>query len=302
MANETEKKIVSRKQYMKDHKKKSQFQEVVRMYRKNILAVISLVVFICIVLACIFANVFFDYDKDAIKINARERLQTPSAKHLFGTDDLGRDVLARVLFGGRISLRIGFIATSIGATLGIILGATAGFYGGTLDMVIMRLLDVIGCVPSMLLAIAIVAAFGISERNLILAVGFPGITGYARGTRQLVLATSANEYVEAARALGQKDSYIIFRHVLINALGPMIVQITLGLGGGILSASGLSFLGLGIQAPVPEWGNMLASARAFMRDHMYLVLAPGMSIFVAIFCINNIGDGLRDALDPKLRK
>ena len=226
----------------------------------------------------------------------------PSAQHWLGTDEAGRDIFARIIHGARNSLWIGFVATAFSLLVGGALGAIAGFFGKWIDELIMRIMDVMLCLPDMLLAIAIVAAFGGSVVNMILAIGISRIPRFARIVRSSVLTVRDMEYVEAARAIGTRSGTIILRHVLLNCMGPIIVQITLIFASSILAISSLSFLGLGIKPPAPEWGNMLAAGRSNMRDHGYLVLAPGLAIFLSIFSLNLLGDGLRDALDPRLKK
>ena len=294
--------ILNRKAFLKENQTQSVFRQTVQMFFEHRTAVAGLIVFMIIFLLTIFADVLADYDTVVIGIDPRNRLLPPSMEHLFGTDELGRDVFARVIHGARISLKIGSLSIMLAATIGCTLGAVAGYYGGFVDTLIMRFTDIFVCLPSMMLAIAIVAAFGNTQTNLILAIGLSRSVHFTRIVRSAVLSVSGIDYVEAARTIGARDSDIIFKHILINCLGPIIVQVTVGLAGAITSISGLSFIGLGISAPAPEWGNMLASARAYMRDHANLVLAPGLSIFATTLSLNLMGDGLRDALDPKLRK
>lgn len=207
-----------------------------------------------------------------------------------------------MIFGTRTSLRIGFIAVGAGLIVGLILGSLAGFYGGTLDNVLMRFIDILISIPSILLAIAIVAALGPGLTNVMIAVGLASIPGYTRITRAAVLTIREREFVEAARAIGSSDFGIITRHILPNCLAPIIVQATLGLSGAILSAAALSFIGLGIQPPTPEWGFMLSDGRRFIREYSHMVTFPGLAIVTVVLAINMVGDGLRDALDPKLKK
>ena len=299
---EKTKKTITRAEYLKQFKKKTQAQEIVGRFMKNKLAVIGVIMFAAILFVTIFAGVFADYETEALKLNIADRLQEPSSEHWFGTDEMGRDVFARVIHGGRISLWVGFVASALALILGGFLGSVAGYFGGRLDETIMRLMDVMMCLPEMLLAIAIVSAFGTSQLNMILAIGLSRVPRFARIVRSSVLTVRGMEYVEAARAIGAPTHVIITQHVLVNCLAPIIVQTTLIFATAILAISSLSFLGLGIQAPTPEWGNMLAAGRLHMRGHSYLVMAPGMAIFFSIFSLNLLGDGLRDALDPKLKK
>jgi peptide/nickel transport system permease protein len=248
----------------------------------------------------ILAPVLVSYEDDALKMNVRVRLQTPGSDHWFGTDELGRDIFARIVYGTRISLFVGIISVSIALTLGGTLGAIAGYYGGKIDNIIMRFLDVLLAVPAVLLAITIVAALGASMLNLMIAVGVSNIPGFARVVRAAVLSVKDQEFIEAAKAIGAKDHTIILRHVLPNSMAPIIVFATLKVATAIMATASLSFLGLGIQ-PTPEWGSMLAGGRSYIRDHMYIVLYPGMAIVLTVLSLNLIGDGLRDALDPKLK-
>lgn len=276
-------------------------QEIITRFLKNKLAIVGLIIFAVVLFACVFAGIFVDYQTTAIKMNPSMRLQAPSAAHFLGTDEMGRDVFARVLFGGRTSLWIGFIATLFSLLVGGFLGAISGYFGGKLDEVTMRIMDIMLCLPEILLAIAIVAAFGTNTVNMVLAIGTSRIPRFARIVRSAVLTVRDADYVEAARAIGAPSDVIIVQHILANCLAPIIVQISLIFASAILAISSLSFLGLGIQPPAPEWGNMLSSGRSYMREHANLVVAPGMAIFLSIFSLNLLGDGLRDALDPRLK-
>ncbi len=293
---------ITRKEILKRFKKKTPLQEIVYRFMQNRMAVVGLVIFLAILLCAIFADQIASYEGAALQMNVAERLQAPSAQHWLGTDEAGRDIFARIIHGARNSLWIGFVATAFSLLVGGALGAIAGFFGKWIDELIMRVMDVMLCLPDMLLAIAIVAAFGGSVVNMILAIGISRIPRFARIVRSSVLTVRDMEYVEAARAIGARSGTIILRHVLLNCMGPIIVQITLIFASSILAISSLSFLGLGIKPPAPEWGNMLAAGRSNMRDHGYLVLAPGLAIFLSIFSLNLLGDGLRDALDPRLKK
>lgn len=293
---------VTRNDILKKFKKKTPMQEIMIRFLRNRLAVIGIIIFGAILVCAIFADQIADYEGEALKMSVSERLQSPNAEHWLGTDEAGRDIFARIVHGARNSLWIGFVATAFSLLVGGALGAIAGYFGGWLDEVIMRTMDVMMCLPEMLLAIAIVAAWGSSVVNMILAIGISRIPRFARIVRSSVLTVRGMEYVEAARAIGARSGTIIARHVLLNCMGPIIVQITLIFASSILAISSLSFLGLGIKPPAPEWGNMLAAGRANMRDYGYLVLAPGLAIFLSIFSLNLLGDGLRDALDPRLKQ
>ncbi len=297
-----EKAKVNKREFLKKHHKANKALEMWRIFKNNRLAVIGLVIFIVIMLLLIFANVIADYNTVAIKTNPIDRLQPPSAAHWFGTDDLGRDMLARVIHGGRVSLRIAFAAGLLGLLLSGTIGSLAGFYGGVVDNVLMRIIDVLACVPCIVLAIAMVAAMGASEFNLVIAIGVSTTVGLTRTVRSAVLSVRNMEYIEAARALGQSTWKIILKHVLVNCIAPIIVHLTIQLACNILWVAELSFLGLGISAPTPEWGCMIAAARTNMRNYPYLVIVPGLAIFFSAVSFNLIGDGLRDALDPKLKR
>ena len=283
-------------------KKKGQWSEVWRRLRKNKMAMLGLTIISILVLLALFADVIADYDEVAIKMNTSIRLQGPSKDHILGTDELGRDIFARIIHGARVSLQVGIIAVGIAIVIGGTLGAIAGFYGGKFDNIIMRAMDIFLAIPSILLAIAIVSALGTSMINLMIAVGISSIPSYARIVRASVLSIKDQEYIEAARAIGAKDARIILKHILPNSLAPIIVQGTLGVASAILSTAGLSFIGLGIQKPAPEWGAMLSSGRDFIRQAWHVTTFPGIAIMITILSLNLLGDGLRDALDPRLKQ
>ena len=219
----------------------------------------------------------------------------------FGCDDYGRCVFTRIIFGARISLLVGMISTILPCVVGGMLGAIAGYYGGKIDNMIMRCLDVLAAVPGILLAIAIIAALGVSTVNLILSLSIGGISGYARTVRAQVLGVANQEFVEAAKACGAKDGTIIFRHIIPNSLAPVIVRVTMGMGSAVLSTSSLSYLGIGVEAHVPEWGNVLKAGSKFLESNPYIAIFPGLAIIIIVLSFNYFGDGLRDALDPKLK-
>lgn len=284
------------------YKKRSQALEVWSRLRKNKLALFGLFILVGLVLCAVFADIIVSYEDVVIKANISNRLQGPSAQHWLGTDDLGRDILARLIHGSRVSLQVGLISVSISLFIGGSLGAIAGYYGDAVDNIIMRCMDILLAVPSILLAVTIVAALGSNMTNLMLAIGISGVPGFARIVRASVLSVKDQEFVEAARAIGAKNSTIIFKEIIPNCMAPIIVQATLGVASAILSTSALSFIGLGIQPPAPEWGAMLASGRLYLRDSMYVTLFPGIAIVLTILALNLLGDGLRDALDPRLKQ
>jgi len=292
----------TRKEFYRQFGRKSQGAQMRRRFLKNKTAVIGMALFSLIVLMAVCAPLIADYDEVAIKRNVSIRLQPPSAEHLLGTDEMGRDMLARIVHGARISLTVGISAIGVSLLIGGLLGALAGFYGGWVDNVIMRAMDVFLCLPDVLLALAIVATFGTNQVNLIISIGLAFTPKLSRVVRAAVMSVRSSEYVEAARSIGARNGRIILRHVLINCIGPIIVQVTLYVANAILTVSALSFIGLGIQQPTPEWGNMLAKGRDYMRDSAYIVVAPGLAIFFTILSLNLLGDGLRDTLDPRLKQ
>lgn len=239
---------------------------------------------------------------DPIKLNLLNTLQPPfSPGHILGTDDLGRDVLSRLIYGSRTSLVVGFIVVAIAGTIGVTLGAISGYFGGKIDMVIMRIVDVLFAFPFLILALAFVAILGPSLVNLMLVLGLVSWIGYARLVRSVVLSLRETTFVEAAKSVGASDIRILFHHILPNVVGIVVVQATFGVAQAILAAAALSFLGFGMQPPAAEWGNMLTKMRDYMRYQPVLVVAPGMMIMITVLSLNFVGDALRDALDPYVR-
>lgn len=286
----------------KSKKGRGQRKEIWRRLKKSKMAMVGLVILIILVLLAVFANVITDYDEVAIKQNTSRRLEGPSKEHWLGTDEFGRDIFARSIHGARISLMVGIVAVGIAVLVGGTLGAIAGYYGGKVDNVIMRIMDIFLAIPSILLAIAIVSALGSGLFNLMLAIGISSIPGYARIVRASVLTVKSQEFIESARAVGATDFRIIRKHIIPNALAPVIVQGTLGVASAILSTAGLSFIGLGVPKPQPEWGSMLAGGRVYLRDAPHVTTFPGLAIMITILALNLLGDGLRDALDPRLKE
>ncbi|MBQ6833442.1 MAG: ABC transporter permease [Lachnospiraceae bacterium] len=282
-------------------KKQNQAAETFRLMCRNKTAVLGLIIVVILALIAILSPVVIDYEGVVIKTNYSEALQHPSGAHWFGTDEMGRDIFVRVLYGSTTSLSIGLVTTIVALIGGLILGAAAGFYGGKVDMVIMRIMDIFLAIPGTLLAICIVASLGNSIMNLVIAQAVSSIPTFSRVVRGAVITQRDAEYVEAARSIGAKDFTLIFDNVLPNSLAPIIVQFTLQVASIILSIAGLSFIGLGIPAPRPEWGAMLSASRAYIRDYSYMCLFPGLAIMTTILSLNLLGDGLRDALDPRLR-
>jgi peptide/nickel transport system permease protein len=263
-------------------------------------AIAGLVILVLMVGVAIFAPLIAP--DDPIQINPQHGLYSPGFPYLFGTDQLGRDILSRVLFGARLSLVIGLISVGIASSVGILVGLIAGYYGGRVETVLMRIIDVMLAFPGILLALAIVSVLGPSLTNLMIAVGVAAIPTYARLTRGSVLTTKENLYIDAARVIGVPNHRIIARHIMPNVVAPLIVAATLGVGAAILSAAALSFLGLGSQPPTPEWGRMLSEGRQFLSSAWWISTFPGFAIMLTVLAINMIGDGLRDTLDPRLRQ
>jgi peptide/nickel transport system permease protein len=255
---------------------------------------------IALVIVALAAPLLAPFDPNAQ--DTIRRLEPPSREHPLGLDDLGRDVLSRIIFGARVSLRVGFSVVLIASTIGIALGSTAGYFGGAIDVTIMRVCDILLAFPGILLAIALVAVLGPSLNNVILALATIGWVGYARLVRGQVLKVREMEYVTAAKALGARSPRVIVLHVLPNVINPVIVMATLGLAGAILAEAALSFLGLGVQPPTPSWGSMLTSGRQYLGIANHLAIYPGIAIMLAVMGLNFLGDGLIDALDPKYRK
>ena len=280
----------------------SQAKLVWRQFKKNKGAMVGMVVLILLLIATLVSPLIWDYDTQILGMNPRARLIKPCLEHPFGTDHMGRSVLARIAYGTRYSLIIGFGSVAISAVFGISLGAIAGYYGGKLENIIMRFVELFMMIPNMLLTIVIVAVTGVSLRNLVISFGLATIPTFARNARAAVMTVMGNEYIEAAKALGVRDGTIIATHILPNALSPILVQATTRLGGCIVGAAGFSFLGLGVPIPTPEWGAMLSDAKTHMRDYPHLILFPGLAIFITVLAVNMIGDGLRDAFDPKLKR
>lgn len=277
------------------------FADAWRNFTRHPVSVIAMCVLIVLILTAIVSGVVFDYDKDIVAINPAERMQAPNANHWFGTDDFGRDLFARILYGSRYSLFIGITVSAIAMVLGMLIGASCAYFGGVYDALVMRLMDAIICIPSMLLMLALAAAFGKGMNGIIASLIIVNVPGYARIIRSIVLGVVHQEYVEAAVACGTPHWKIILRHVLPNCFGPILVDVLMSVAGTIMAASSLSFLGMGIQVPAPEWGAMLSQATKYLQSQPYLAIFPGMAILVTSLTFNLIGDGLTDALDPKNR-
>ena len=290
------------KQNSSSHRGRSQAAEIWKRLRKNKGALVGLAIIIMLVVIALTVPMWVDYDTQVITQNISERLQTPSAKHLMGTDDKGRDICCRLLYGTRYSLAVGFVAVSIALALGVTLGSVAGFFGGAIENLIMRATDIFASVPSLLMGICIVSALGASTLTLMIAVGITSVPQFVRITRAAVLTVRGQDYVESAKAIGIPDWKIIMKHIVPNCLSPIIVQTTLRIGSAIITASSLSFLGMGVPSPAPEWGSMLSAGRNFLRGYSYMTFFPGLAIMITVLAFNLVGDGLRDAMDPKLKR
>ena len=279
-------------------KKRSQARDTWRRFRNNKLAMVGLVIVLVIVLSAVFADLIAPYDYD--KQSYEDRFLLPCVEHPFGTDNYGRDLLSRIIFGGRISLLVSLLGLVISLAIGAVLGATAGYFGGAYETTIMRLMDILMAIPPTLLAVSVSALLGSGVFNTALAVAISGVAPSSRMLRATVLSIREQEFVEAARARGSGHLRIIFRQILPNTLSPLIVDSTLRIGGNIMMISGLSFIGLGVQPPTPEWGSILNTGREFITTFWPMITFPGLAIMLTMFGFNVMGDGLRDALDPKL--
>ncbi len=275
------------------------YELVLRKFASNRVALAGLICLALILLAVLFADYVTPYDP--IKRNTPERNMGPSLAHPFGTDKLGRDIMSRVLYGGRVSLQVGFLSMALATVVGVPLGLIGGFLGGWFDNIIMRLMDLILAFPGLILAIWLVSLLGSDMRNVIIAIAFFSLPTYARLIRGVTLSIREMEYVMAARGMGASSLRIMFFHVLPGVLGPLIVMTTLGVSGAIVAGASLSFLGLGVSPPTPEWGAMLADGRNYMRTQWWIAVFPGVTITLVVLILNIIGDALRDALDPNVR-
>jgi len=273
---------------------------VLRRLVKNKLALLGGIVVVILFIVSIFAPVLSPYDPDTV--NVKEILTAPGRLHPLGTDELGRDVLSRMIWGSRISLKVGFVAVGIAVLIGIIVGAAAGYYGGWTDSVLMRFVDMMLCFPSFFLILAVIAILEPSIYNIMAVIGLTSWMGVARLVRAEFLRIREMDFVKAARSIGASDVRIIFRHILPNALNPVFVAATLGVAGAILTESALSFLGIGVQPPTPSWGNMLTAGKDNMEIAWWLSVFPGLAILVTVLGYNLLGEGLRDILDPRLKE
>ncbi len=275
-----------------------QWREAWERLRRNKVSMAALVFLTVIILLAVFADLVVDYET-VITINPNERMLGPSAQHWFGTDHMGRDLFGRVIHGARYSLVFGVACTALSLFGGCVLGASAAYFGGKVDMWICRVVDALMCIPYMLLALSLVAAMGSGFKSMTIAIVVASVPSFTRMIRSVVLTVVRQDYIEAARSCGAKDATIIFCHVLPNAIGPIIVNAMMNVAGLIMSAAGLSFIGMGIQPPDPEWGNMLSEATSWMRQSPHMIIFPGLAIVLTALCFNLLGDGLTEALDPR---
>jgi peptide/nickel transport system permease protein len=284
---------------METTRKKSQLQDVGRRLFRNKLGMLGFGIIIILLIMSIFPSLFTSYDHTFQDFAAR--FNFPSKEHIMGCDQYGRDLFARLIYGGRVSLLVSVIAVTISGSVGIFLGCIAGYFGGKIDLVITRFLDILMAIPHLLMCIAVSAALGNGPVNTAFAISISGIPGTMRIMRSTVLSIKSNEFVEAAIATGSGHLRALFKHVLPNSIAPLIVNLTLQIGTNIMAISGLSFIGLGVQPPTPEWGSILAMGRPYIREFWPLIAFPALFIMLTVFGFNLFGDGLRDSLDPRLK-
>ena len=273
---------------------------LIKRFLMNKLALMGLVVVVFVVLTSLTANLVAP--SDPLKLSLSSRIKAPSKAHVFGTDHFGRDILSRILYGGRVSLKVGVLSVMLASIIGIIIGATGGYFGGRIDYVIVLIMDALMSFPTLLLAIGLMAVMGQGSNNIIIAMAMGGIPTYGRVVRGSVLSIRQKKYIEAARNAGSGDLKIIFLHVLPNTMAPLIVVTTMGVASAILTEAALSFLGLGVPGPAPSWGNILADGRNYISQAPWLTIFPGLAITITVLGFNTLGDGLRDVLDPKLKQ
>jgi len=287
---------------LKQYKGRSMAQMTLRRLFKNRGAIVGMCFLILLVVAAILSEFVFDYNTQIIGMDPLSLYAPPSAAHPFGCDNMGRDILARICYGARYSLLIGLGSVSIGLCFGILLGSLAGFYGGVIDNLVMRANDILYSIPNIMIAVVVVSIFGTSPLSLLLSLCVTAASSFTRITRAAVMQIRGQEFIESAYAMGLPTWKVILRHIIPNCLSPIIVQVTLAVGNNIIAASSLSFLGVGIPVPLPEWGAMLSDGRAYIRSAPWMCIFPGLAIMITVLALNLMGDGLRDALDPKLKK
>ena len=287
---------------LKQFKGRSMAQETVHRLLKNKGAVVGMIFLVCLVIIAIISGFIFDYDTQIIGLNPTAIYAKPSLSHPFGCDNMGRDILARLMYGARYSLTIGIGSVLIGLCIGLVLGSLAGCYGGFIDNLVMRANDILYSIPNIMIAVVVVSIFGTSPASLLLSLCVTAASAFARISRAAVMQVRGQEFIESAYAMGLPTWKVILRHIIPNCLSPIIVQVTLAVGNNIIAASSLSFLGVGIPVPIPEWGAMLSDGRTYIRSAPWMCIFPGLAIMITVLALNLMGDGLRDALDPKLKK
>lgn len=280
-------------------KQHSQIGDIWRRFKRNKLALVGMIIALALILIAIFAPLIAPYDPTEI---STDRLAMPSLQHLMGTDNFGRDLFSRVIYGTRVSLLISLLSLIFSLIIGIVLGTTAGYFGGWYETLIMRICDILMCIPGMLLAVCISSILGVGVVNTAIAIAISGVAPCIRMIRAQVMQVRSQDYVEAARATGSTTSRILFHEILPNILSPIIVDSTMRIGGNILQISGLSFIGLGVQAPTAEWGSIMSAGQEYITTFWPMITFPGIAIMVTVFAFNVMGDGLRDALDPRLKQ
>ena len=281
------------------NRRQGQFGQVMHRLSKNKVAMVGLVIMILLILMAVFSPWITPYDY--AKTSKVDRYAGPSAAHPFGCDGMGRDILSRIMYGARASLWLGLMSTLVATVIGVVIGSLVGYYGGKVDNIVMRILDIIQAIQGMLLSIAISAALGSGIGNTILALSIGGIPMTVRLLRGSILTVRKQEYIEAAEKINCSRFRVIMSHILPNSIAPVIVSVTMGIGNTILQAASLSYIGLGVQPPTPEWGAMLSEGKAMITKYPHLCIFPGLAIMVVVLCLNMLGDGLRDAMDPKLK-
>jgi peptide/nickel transport system permease protein len=283
----------------RDLRRHSQIGDIWRRFRRNKLAVLGMILAVALVLVAIFANVIAPYDPTVI---STERFATPSLAHLFGTDNMGRDLFSRVVYGARVSLLVSLMSLIFALIIGIGLGATAGYFGGWYETLVMRLCDILMCIPGMLLSVCISSLLGIGLVNTAIAIAVGGVAPAIRMIRATVMSIRSQEFVEAAKATGSGHLKIVFHEIMPNCLSQIIVDSTMRVGGNILQISGLSFIGLGVQPPTSEWGSIMSAGQQYITTYWPMITFPGIAILLTVFAFNVMGDGLRDALDPRMKQ
>ena len=294
--------VQSSMEILKQYHGRSMAQETLRRLLKNKGAILGMIFLLVLIVVAILSEFIFDYNIQVIGMNPLALYATPSLQHPFGCDNMGRDILVRICYGARYSLLIGIGSVAIGLVIGIILGSLAGFYGGIIENLVMRCNDILNSIPNIMIAVVVVSIMGTSTASLLFALCIHAANSLTRVTRAAVMQIRDREFIESAYAMGLPTWKVILRHIIPNCLSPIIVQCTLAVGNNIISASSLSFLGVGIPVPLPEWGAMLSDGRAYIRSAPWMCIFPGLAIMITVLALNLMGDGLRDALDPKLKK